>query len=177
MARMRRRGEQPPDLFTAQDLRQFLWLLRERHVKVGPRMAKGHVIEKPEGVGRLTARAPGQLPLEDQVGEVRLDLVVRELIRRSVVVLRQAHHGGDVRRVGAPRETTYGHVADHAGAELTHGTPPWRDERQGGDGASSERRETGTTSNATERRSTPKNARSDRGPIYRVSGLVQRYLS
>jgi len=121
MAWMRGRGKQPPHLFPAENLRQFLRLLREGDVKVGARMAERHVVEEAEGVGRLTARAPGELPLEDQVGEVRLDLVVRQLIRRAPVVLGQAHDGGDVRRVGAPGETTHGHVANHAGAELAHG--------------------------------------------------------
>jgi hypothetical protein len=136
LARMRRHRQQVPHLFPAQDLRQSLRLLREGHVKVGPRMAERHVIEEPEGVRRLTARAPGELPLVDQVGEIRLHLVAGDLVRRSPVVLRQAHDGRDVRRVGAPREATHGHVADHPVSELAHGTPPWRDERQGGDGAS-----------------------------------------
>jgi len=77
MTWMRGRGEQSPHLFPAQNLRQFLRLLREGDVEVGARMTERHVIEEPEGVGRLTARAPGHLPLQDQMGEVCLNLVVR----------------------------------------------------------------------------------------------------
>src|SRR3989449_290573 len=117
MARMRRHRQQPPHLFPAQNLRQFLRLLREGHVKIGPRMAERHVIEESEGVGRLTARAPGQLPLVDQVGEIGLHLIAGDLVRRSPVVLCQSHDGGDVRRVGAPGEPTHGHVANHAVSE------------------------------------------------------------
>ena len=84
-------------------------------------MAQRHVIEEPEGVGRLTARAPGELALLDQVREVRLDFVVGDLVRGPAVVLRQADHGGDVRLVSARRETAHGQVADHAGTELAHG--------------------------------------------------------
>src|SRR5947209_7422202 len=45
---------------------------------------------------------------------------------------------------GARGEAAHGHVADHAVSELAHGTPPWSDELQGGDGASTERRSTVT---------------------------------
>ena len=119
-------------------------------MKVGPRLAERHVIEESEGVGRLTARAPGQLPLVDQVGEIGLHLIAGDLVRRSPVVLRQSHHGGDIRRMSAPGETTHGHIANHSVSELAHGTPPWRDERQGGDGASTERRATVTVVNAVD---------------------------
>jgi hypothetical protein len=123
MARMQRHGEQPPHLFPAQDLRQFLRLLRERAVKLGSRMAQRHVVEEPEGVGRLAARAPGELALLNQVREVRLDFVVGDLVGRPAVVLRQADHGSDVRLVGAWGEAAHSHVADHAVSELAHGTP------------------------------------------------------
>jgi hypothetical protein len=142
MARMPRHGEQPPHFFPAQDLGQFLRLLRERDVKVCARVAERHVVEEAEGIGRLTARAPGELALLNQMGEVRLDFVAGDLVRGSAVVPRQADHRGDVRLVGARGETAHGQVADHAGAELAHGTPPWSDELQGGDGASTERRST-----------------------------------
>jgi hypothetical protein len=66
-----------------------------------------HVVEEAEGVGRLTARAPGELALLDQVREVRLHFVVGDLVGRPAVVLRQAHHGGDVRLVGAWGEAAY----------------------------------------------------------------------
>jgi hypothetical protein len=62
--------------------------------------------------------APGQLSLEDQVGEVGQDPVVGEVIRRSVVMLGQSHDSGDVRRVGASGETAHGRVADYAVAEI-----------------------------------------------------------
>jgi hypothetical protein len=81
MAWMRRRGEQPAHLFPAQDLRQLLGLLGGGHVEVGARVAQRDVVEEAEGVRGLTARAPGQLALLNQVREVRLDLLVRELIR------------------------------------------------------------------------------------------------
>src|SRR4030095_11182588 len=100
------------------------------------------MVEEPEGGGRLTARAPGELALLNQVREVRLDFVVGDLVGRPAVVLRQADHGGDVRLVGAWGEAAHGHVADHAVSELAHGTPPWSDELQGGDGASTERSST-----------------------------------
>ncbi len=142
MARMRGHREQPPDFLAAQDLGQFLRLLREGDVEVGPRMAQRHMVEKAEGVGRLTTRAPRQLSFLDQVGEIGLHLVAGDLVRRSPVVLRQSHDGGDVRLVSAGGEAAHGHVADHAVSERAHGTPPWRDELQGGDGASTERRST-----------------------------------
>jgi hypothetical protein len=54
------------------------------------------VIEKPERVGRLGARAPRALPLGEEVGDVRLHLVRGELIRRPVVVASEAPHLPDV---------------------------------------------------------------------------------
>jgi len=136
MTRVGRQGEQPPDFFAAQDVGQLLGLLGKRHVKVGPRMAQRHVVEEAKGVRRLTTRAPGELALLDEVREVGLDFVTGDLVWGPTVVFRQADHGSDVRLVGARRETADGEVADHAGAELAHGTPPWSDELQGGDGAS-----------------------------------------
>src|SRR5437764_875393 len=46
MTWMRGRGEQSPHLFPAQNLRQFLRLLREGDVEVGARMTERHVIEE-----------------------------------------------------------------------------------------------------------------------------------
>jgi len=144
MTRLGGDGKQPPHLFLAQDLGQFLRLLREGHVKRRPWVVQRHVIEEPEGVGRLTARAPGELALLNQVREVRLDFVVGDLVGRSAVVLRQPDHSSDVRLVGAWGEAAHGHVADHPVSELAHGTPPWSDGLQGGDGASAARRSTVT---------------------------------
>jgi len=113
--------EQAPDFLAAEDLRQLLRLLGGGDVEVDLRVAERHMVEEPEGVRRLAARAPGQLALLDQVSEVGLHLVVGELIRRPLVVLRQLHHLADVGLVGAARETAQRHVADHAGTKLAHG--------------------------------------------------------
>ena len=94
-------AQQAPDLRAAEDVGQLLGLLGRRDVEIRRRAAEGDVIEEAEGVRRLAARAPGQLSLLDQVGEIGLDLLVGQLIRRAVVVLRQLHDGGDVRLVGA----------------------------------------------------------------------------
>jgi hypothetical protein len=124
MPSMRARLEQAPDFLAAEDLRQLLRLLGSRDLEVRARVAQRHVVEKAEGVGGLTTRAPRELALLDQVGEIGLDLVVGELIRRPLVVLRQLHHLADVRLVGAGREAAQRHVADHAGTKLAHERPP-----------------------------------------------------
>ena len=100
--------EQAPDLLAAEDLGELLGLPGGRDDEVRAIVTKGDVVEEAEGVSRLVTRAPGQLALLEQVGEVVLDLVGGELIRRAFVVLRQVHHGGDVGRVGARGEATDG---------------------------------------------------------------------
>jgi hypothetical protein len=116
--------EHPPDLLAAEDLRQRLRLLGGGDVEVAARVAQRHVVEEAEGMGGLTARAPGQLADLDQVGEIGLDFVVGELVRGALVMLRQAYDGGHLRLVGARGEAAQGHVTDHAGTEFAHGTPP-----------------------------------------------------
>jgi len=44
-------------------------------------MRERDVIEEAEGVGGLAARTPGELPLLDEVRQIRLHLVVGQLIR------------------------------------------------------------------------------------------------
>src|SRR5438132_9382703 len=75
-------------------------------------------------MGRLATRAPRELAFLNQVGEIGLDLLIGELIRRAFVVLGQLHDLADVRLVGAGGEATHRHVADHAGPKLAHETPP-----------------------------------------------------
>jgi hypothetical protein len=116
--------EQPPDFLAAEDLRQSLRLFGGGDVEVRAWVTQRHVVEKAEGVGGLAARAPRQLALLDQVGEIGLDLVVGELVWRSLVVPRQLHDLTDVRLVGTGRETAHRHVADHAGPKLAHERPP-----------------------------------------------------
>jgi hypothetical protein len=116
--------EQTPDFLPAEDLRQALGLLGRGDVELRARVAQRHVVEEAEGVGGLTARAPRELALLEQVGEIGLNLVVGQLIRRSLVVPRPLHHLADVRLVGAGRQAAHRHVTDHAGPKLAHETPP-----------------------------------------------------
>jgi hypothetical protein len=74
-------GEEPPHILAAQEIRELLGLLRRGDVEVSLRMAEGDVVEKPERVRRLRARAPGELPSLKEVGDVRLHLVGGELVR------------------------------------------------------------------------------------------------
>jgi len=87
-------------------------------------VAEGDVVEEAKGVRGLTATAPGELAVLVQMREVGLDLVVGELVGGAPIVFGQSHDGPDVGLVGARGEPAQRHVADHAGAELAHGTPP-----------------------------------------------------
>jgi hypothetical protein len=78
------RVEQAPGFLATEDVGELLGLLGRRDVKVGARMAEGDVIEEPEGVRGLRARAPGQLLRLEEVRQGRLDLVGGELVRRPV---------------------------------------------------------------------------------------------
>ncbi len=124
MPGMRAGLEQPPDLLAAEDLWKLLRLFGGGYVEVRAREPQRHVVEKAERMGRLATRAPRELAFLNQVGEIGLDLLIGELIRRALVVLGQLHDLADVRLVGAGREATHRHVADHAGPELAHETPP-----------------------------------------------------
>jgi len=120
-------AQQAPDFLPAQDVGQLLGLLGRRDVERGLLAPERHVVEKPERVRGLGARAPRPLPRLEEVRQVGLHLVGGELIGRPPVVAGQAHHLLDVRLVGAWREPSHGHVADHAGTQLAHEPPPSRD--------------------------------------------------
>src|SRR5262249_49394520 len=93
--------EQAPDLFPAEQVRESLRLLGCGNMEVGARTAERDVIEKPERVGSLGARAPGAFAPLEQVGQVRLNLVGSELIRRTAIVPSQTDHLLDIRLVRA----------------------------------------------------------------------------
>jgi len=101
MPGMRAGTEEPPDLLAAEDVGQLLGLLGRRDVEIHRRAAEGDVIEEAEGVSGLATRAPRELALLNQVREIGLDFLITQLVRRAVVELRELHHGGDVRLVGA----------------------------------------------------------------------------
>src|SRR6266446_2710272 len=124
MPGMRAGLEQPPDFLTAEDLWQPLRLFGSGHVEVRAREPQRHVVEEAERMGRLATRAPRELAFLNQVGEIGLDLLIGELIRRSFVVLGQLYDLADVRLVGAGGEAAQRHVADHAGPKLAHERPP-----------------------------------------------------
>jgi hypothetical protein len=85
-------------------------------------VAQGDVVEEAEGVGRLTAGAPGQLTLVDQMSEVGLDFVAGDLVGRAVIVLRQADHGGDIRLVvrGAKPRTVMSRIMRSRSSLMEH---------------------------------------------------------
>ncbi len=168
--------EQAPDFLAAEDLRQLLRLLGGGDVEVDLRVAERHMVEEPEGVRRLAARAPGQLALLDQVSEVDLHLVVGELIRRPLVVLRQLHHLADVGLVGAARETAQRHVADHAGTKLAHGNTSSEGNGMELEGVCARRERVVFSGESAENRGVGESRERswpDRCPTYRASGLVQ----
>ena len=62
---------------------------------------EGDVIQEAEGIDGEAAGSPGELAVLDEMEQV-----------------------GNVGLVGAWRKAAQGHVANHTGAELGHGTPP-----------------------------------------------------
>ena len=87
-------------------------------------MPEDFIVEKAKRHRRLAACAPGELALLNEVCEIGLNLVVRDLVGCAFVVAHQSHHVADVRLVRPRGKSAKDHLADHALAELAHRTPP-----------------------------------------------------
>ena len=119
-------ASQPREILCAEDDRERLHWKQKRRAPADPAGAvslQRDVIEEPQSAHHDVARAPRELSVAQQMHHIRLNLPVRDPIRRAAIKSREPRHRPQVRfarPVGnPPRE----HVVVHPSAQLRHDTP------------------------------------------------------
>jgi len=82
--------------------------------------AERRVVEEAQAIGDEAARIPRELALLRQMNEIRLDLALRELIRRPPVELGQTDDRGGVRLLCPLGKTPHDQVVVHSISKLAH---------------------------------------------------------
>jgi hypothetical protein len=107
-------------LLPAQDLGQLRRGLGARDGEVHPLAPERGVVEEAQAVGDEAARVPREPALFGQMHEVRLDLALREPVRRSAVELGQTGDGGQVGLARALGQAAHDHVVVHSISKRAH---------------------------------------------------------
>ena len=107
-------------LFPAQDLGQQGRGLGARDGEVHPLAPERGVVEEAQAVDDEAARVPRELARLGQMHEVRLDLALREPIRRPVIELGQTGDGGQVGLARALGQAAHDHVVVHSISKCAH---------------------------------------------------------
>ena len=125
MLRIRRVRDHVLDLFAAQNRGQRLPLPRRRDRERRAVALQRRVIEEPQPVRHDIAGTPGPLTISQQMDEIGLHLVVRDLIGRPPIEPGESRHRPQIRFARAVGEPTRHHVVLHPSAQLGHDTPPY----------------------------------------------------
>ena len=111
------------DLLGAQDHRKLDRLARPGNFERRPIALQCRVIEKAETVHDNVQRAPGSVPVAQEMPQVGLYFLIRDLVGRPMVVPRQSFDRPQVRLAGSIGHPADHHVLVHATTQCSHGTP------------------------------------------------------
>lgn len=115
LRRLRAR-EQALEFLDAQHARQLRSSRARREVEVHRLPAQGSGGEKLQPTGYLVARTPCQAAVDEQMMEVRVNLLWTQLVWGAPVELRQACDRGDIGVLGLRGQALQLHLVDHLGA-------------------------------------------------------------
>jgi len=124
MLRIRRVRNHALDLVVAQDGGQRLVLTWRRNRERRAVTLQRRVKEEPQPVRHDIAGTPRPLPLAQQVDEIGLHLVVRNLIRRPPIEPGESGHRPQIRLARTVGEPARDHVVLHPLTQCRHDTPP-----------------------------------------------------
>ena len=106
--------EHPLDLLAAQDHRELSWLAWPRNLERGAIALQRRVIEEAETVHDNVHRTPRSVPIPQEMAQVILHLLIRNLVGRPVVVPRQSFDRPHVRLSRPVGHPPHEHVLVHA---------------------------------------------------------------
>ena len=111
------------DFLAGQDHGQLVPALRARHAGEGEVAPQGGLVEELDAAEGDGDGGPGELAHTREVDEVRADLLVGELVWRSVVEAGQSGDGADIGELGLLGEPAQRHVLPHTLLERRDGVP------------------------------------------------------